>query len=169
MGTKKVFLLALLIVSLAFAVTLSVTAVVAFAQPGDQASSTSWFSWDALLSYVVVGAIFGLIHDLNDGKVLNVAPHKTQAGTWDLGLITPALFGGAAGFLALSVQNIPIMQALLPTIGGTSPGVLAAAFAGYFYSKTIEIIFAKVTTATASSTASTPPSAPTPTPSPPAT
>lgn len=156
MAKKKILFLALLV-------------VVAFAVPAVFAQTTTpefaWFSWDLFLSYAAIGAFAGVIHDVNDGKGLIILPHKTAQSTWDLGIISPALFGACAGFFALAAQNsnVPFLEGLFPAVGGS--GILAAFIAGYAYSKTIEVVLSKLpalsstttTTAPASSTPSATP------------
>lgn len=141
----------LVFVALAALCALIGTVRLAYAQV-TTTTDMSWFSWNLLITYAAVGAFFGLVHDVNDGKGLIVLPHKTAQNTWDLGIVTPAIFGAAAGFMSLAVQNVPFLQGLFPAVNGS--GYVAAAFAGYFYSKTIEVVFAKYVTT------------PTPTPAP---
>lgn len=129
----------------------------------------NWLTWNALLVYLAVGAFFGILHDINDKQGQIIMPHKvtTPTGTsWDLGVITPALFGAFSGFFGVAVANTPFLNALFPTLGSPQfAGALAAAFGGYFYTKTIQVISS---TMNGTSTGSTPPAATTPPPTTPA-
>lgn len=135
-----------------------VTVGIAHAQ-GDQtgSSSTSWFSWTDAISYLAIGAFAGFLHDFNDGQLVNIMPHKTAQGTWDLGIITPALFGGVAGFFAVAVigLNSPFLSGLFPaiTVAGANSGAIAAFFAGYLYSKFWAALVSQIPTQTSTTTA----------------
>jgi len=120
----------------------------------------SWLTWDALVVYAAIGAFFGWLHDFNDHQNQIILPHKVANGTWDLGIITPLLLGAISGFLALAALNTPILSGVLPTLNGQYPGVIAAAFAGYFYTRTIQTASSLITTANTASTAA--PSTPAP-------
>jgi hypothetical protein len=115
-------------------------------------SSMPTFTWqdaEEILSYMAIAAFFAVLHDVNDSSGVIILPHKTSGGTWDLGIITPALFGTAAGFFAQLAQSIPFLNGLFPTLSSTPlPGALAAVFAGYFYSKTIQVVLGKIQTNT---------------------
>jgi hypothetical protein len=106
-------------------------------------------SWQLLLSYLIVGGLFGLIHDVNDKKGIVILPHQIfvqdkPTGQWDLGVLSPALFGAGAGFIAQYIGNTPILDAFFPPIAGKTPGLLAAALAGYLYSKLFEALASSV-------------------------
>jgi hypothetical protein len=154
MKKTRVVLLALLMVFVT-----SATTAVGYAQTTDQNEVPSWLTWQALISYLAIGAFFGILHDINDGQGLKgLLPYKTPSGIWDLGIITPAIMGAAAGFVALGAQNIPFLQGLFPYLGTNTvaPGLLAAAFAGYFYSKTLAVLFSYFQTAQQQQTTSPP-------------
>lgn len=163
MAAKKMLFVALLTLCIVLALTGVVCA------EGNQTSTVdlSWFSWSLFFSYAAIGAFAGVIHDVNDGQGLIILPHKTAQNTWDLGIITPALFGAVAGFFALAAQNanVAFLEGLFPQVGGS--GILAAFFAGYFYSKTIQVVLSKLPVLSAPTTttpASSPPPASPPTP-----
>jgi hypothetical protein len=109
---------------------------------GTTTPTADWFTWDALVEYMAIGAFFGVLHDINDGNGVIIAPHKEANGSWDLGIISPAIFGAAAGFFAQAIPaaNVPFLTAIFPTVSGNLPGIFAAVFAGYFYSKTVAVI-----------------------------
>lgn len=115
-----------------------------------------WLTWDALIIYAAVGAFFGCLHDFNDHQGQIIMPHKINGGTWDMGIISPTVFGAAAGFFALAVSNAPFFNALFPTLANTQyPGILAAVFSGYFYTKTIQVLSSMINTAQSSAKSTT--------------
>ena len=177
MATKKILFVVLLALAL-FAIASPTVIIVAFAQ-GNQTvtgttatDNTSWFSWSLFITFLALGAFGGIIHDLNAGHGLVIMPHKTAQNTWDLGIITPALFGSFAGFMAgyAATSNVPFLQGLFPSFAGS--GAFSALIAGYLYSKTIQVIGSMLpalstgsTSASSSSSPSAPSSAPAPSPS----
>jgi len=145
---------------------LLVTGATAIAYADSTTSSMAAFTWqdiEEIVSYMAIAAFFAVLHDVNDSSGVIILPHKTNGGTWDLGIITPALFGTAAGFFAQLAQTIPFLNGLFPTLSNTPlPGALAAVFAGYFYSKTIQVVLSKVQTNTSTASATALPGTPPP-------
>lgn len=131
---------------------LVVSGATAIAYADSTTSSMATFTWqdvEEIASYMAIAAFFAVLHDVNDSSGVIILPHKTNGGTWDLGIITPALFGAAAGFFAQLAQSIPFLNGLFPSLSSTPlPGALAAVFAGYFYSKTIQVVLSKIQTTT---------------------
>jgi hypothetical protein len=132
----------------AVALLLLVAGASAISYADSATSSVAAFTWqdtEEILSYMAIAAFFAVLHDVNDDSGVIILPHKANGGTWDLGIVTPALFGAAAGFFAQLAQAIPFLNGLFPTLSSTPlPGALAAVFAGYFYSKTIQVVLSKI-------------------------
>lgn len=152
MATKRLFL--------AFIACLIIlaSAGLAYAQT-TAASTTNLADWELLLEYLFLGAIFGVVHDINDKTGVILIPTKNKDGSWDLGILSPALLGAAAGFISQYVTTVPILSGMFPTLGTYAPGLVAAAFGGYFYAKLFASI-SSVITINSSSSASTQPKTP---------
>jgi hypothetical protein len=139
----------LLLILTAFCVLSSVCVSVRLAYAQATTSTTSEApSWQLLIEYLVVGSFFGALHDINDNAGLIILPTKKANGQWDLGILSPALLGAAAGFISQYVANVPILAGLFPSLGVAAPGLLAAAIAGYFYAKLFAVISSLMPAAT---------------------
>lgn len=142
------------IVLLCFAAMVTVDGV-AYAQ-GAATDNLAWFSWTLFVTYAALGAFGSFIHDWNDGNGIIILPHQISPGRWDLGFITPAVFGAVAGFFALAVPNVPFLQGLFPEIQSLqAPGAFSAFLAGYLWSKTIAVALSNINITSSTSSSAT--------------
>jgi hypothetical protein len=115
----------------------------------DQSTTTTTtvtLTWEEVSEYLFIGALAGIIHDVNDKNGVIILPKQLldangkPTGQWDLGVISPALFGGAAGAIALYVGTTPVVSTFFPNITGPVPGGLSAFIGGYLWSKLFAVL-----------------------------